>query len=46
MPYIKDPDFAKMCVLMKTIEESYNLDDAIKNMINKVQNILKEYSHE
>ena len=46
MPYIRDPDFAKMCVLMKTIEESYNSEDAIKNMINEIQNILKGYNHE
>ena len=46
MPYIRDPDFAKMCVLMKTIEESYNSEDAIKNMINEIQSILKGYNHE
>ena len=46
MPYIRDPDFGKICILMKTIEESYNSEDAIKNMINEIQNILKGYNHE
>ena len=46
MPYIKDPDFAELCVLIETAEESYNSDDTIKNIITKVQGILRRYKHE
>lgn len=42
MPYIKDPDFAELCVLIEVLIE-INGDSITEKMITKMQNILKEY---
>lgn len=43
MPYIKEPDFVELCVLIENVEEAHNTDTTIERMINKAQNILKRY---
>ena len=48
MPYIKEPDFAKICAMIEDVEEIHNdisgpNTNASKRIITKVQNILKEY---
>ena len=45
MPYIKDPDFREIRVLVEMIgETSENI--AIKNIANKTSNILEKYKRE
>ena len=43
--YIKESDFAVLCVSIDIIKEVYNSDDIFKNKITEVQNILMRYKN-
>lgn len=45
MPYIKDPDFREICVLVEMIGEIAE-DNNITRMVDKTNNILEGYKRE
>ena len=45
MPYIKDPDFREICVLVEMIGETSE-DSGIAIMVNKTNKILGGYKRE
>ena len=42
MPYMKDPDFAELCVLIEVLNE-INGDTTTEKVISKIQSILGVY---
>ena len=45
MPYIKDPDFREICVLLEMIGETTD-NSTITKMVDKTNNILEGYKRE
>ena len=45
MPYIKDPDFREICVLVEMIGETSE-NSGITKMVNKTNTILEGYKRE
>lgn len=45
MPYIKDPDFREICVLVELIGETSE-DNGITRMVDKTNNILDGYKRD
>lgn len=46
MPYIKDPDFREICVLVEMIGETAVDNTVITKMVNKTNNILDGYKRD